>query len=177
MDAWVRDLEAVVDALELERFPLLGISQGAAQVQAPTLVLHSRDDAGIPFEEGRLLASLIPGARFVPLASRNHILLEDEPAWLRFRGEVERFLGAAQEQETSANAAPAGVFPELTPRELDVLELLAAGASNTAIAEELILTPKTVRNCVSRIYAKLDTESRAQAVVLAREAGLGRRPH
>jgi pimeloyl-ACP methyl ester carboxylesterase len=63
-------------------------------VRAPTLVLHARHDGVAPFEEGRLLASSIPGARFVALESRNHILLEHEPAWARFRDEFRRFLGA-----------------------------------------------------------------------------------
>jgi pimeloyl-ACP methyl ester carboxylesterase/tRNA A-37 threonylcarbamoyl transferase component Bud32 len=199
LEAWVRDLEAVVDALELERFPLLGISQGgpiaiayatrhpervshlilhgsyargvshrgvseqereerelllslirvgwgkdhpafrqvftslfipdgtteqiqwfnelqrvsakpenaarmcaafytldvralAPQVRAPTLVLHGTGDMRIPFAEGRLLATLIPGARFVPIESRNHLILESEPGWPRFLQEVRRFL-------------------------------------------------------------------------------------
>jgi serine/threonine protein kinase/pimeloyl-ACP methyl ester carboxylesterase len=200
LEAWVRDLEAVVDALQLERFPLLGISQGgsiaiayatrhpervshlilygsyvrgvshrelsdqdrderelllrlirvgwgkdhpafrqvftslfipdgtteqmqwfnelqrvsatpesasrmcagffeldvralAPQVRAPTLVLHGTGDMRVPFAEGRLVASLIPGARFVPIESRNHLILESEPGWPRFVGEVRSFLG------------------------------------------------------------------------------------
>jgi pimeloyl-ACP methyl ester carboxylesterase len=202
LDAWVRDLEAVVDGLGLERFPLLGISQGGAiaiaytvrhpervsrlilyggysrgrshrnlsewereerevmlrmiavgwgkdhaafrqvftslfipeanreqtnwfnelqrvsatpenavriartfddldvrelapRLELPTLVLHATGDLRVPFAEGRLLASLIPGARFVPLESRNHILLEGEPAWPRFIREVRSFLGVS----------------------------------------------------------------------------------
>jgi pimeloyl-ACP methyl ester carboxylesterase len=202
LDAWVRDLEAVVDGLGLERFPLLGISQGgpiaiaytvrhpervsrlilygsysrgrshrdlsdrereerevmlrmiavgwgkdhaafrqvftslfipeasreqahwfnelqrvsatpenavriartfddldarelAPRLELPTLVLHATGDLRVPFTEGRLLASLIPGARFVPLESRNHILLESEPAWPRFIREVRSFLGVS----------------------------------------------------------------------------------
>ena len=200
LDAWVRDLEAVVDALELERFPLLGISQGGAiaiayatrhpervshlvlygsyargqyhrglsdherdelelllnlirvgwgkdhpafrqvftslfipdgtpeqvnwfnelqristtpqnaarmctaffnldvrelapQLRIPTLVLHGTGDLRVPFTEGRLLASLIPGARLVPIESRNHLILEPEPGWPRFLAEVRSFLG------------------------------------------------------------------------------------
>jgi serine/threonine protein kinase/alpha-beta hydrolase superfamily lysophospholipase len=62
------------------------------RVKVPTLVLHSRDDAVVPFEEGRLLAAKIPGARFVPLEGRNHLLLESEPAWPKFVAEVRRFL-------------------------------------------------------------------------------------
>jgi hypothetical protein len=56
-------------------------------------VLHSIGDAMIPFENGRMLAALIPGARFVPLESRNHVLLEHEPAWTRFLQETREFLG------------------------------------------------------------------------------------
>ena len=64
----------------------------ARQVAVPTLVLHVREDAVVPFEEGRRLAALIPGARFVSLESKNHILLESEPAWQRFLAEVHHFL-------------------------------------------------------------------------------------
>jgi pimeloyl-ACP methyl ester carboxylesterase len=205
VDAWVRDLEAVVDSLELERFPLLGISQGAPiaiayavrhpervshlllyggylrgrlhrglspkdmderdlmirmvrvgwgqdhpafrqvfttlfipdadreqiawfnelqrvsatpenaarmlesfdridvralapQVQVPTLVLHAKGDLRVPFAEGRLIATSIPGARFVPLESRNHLLLESEPAWTRFLETVRDYLGVPMER-------------------------------------------------------------------------------
>ena len=208
LDAWVRDLETVVDALSLERFPLLGISQGgpiaiaytarhpervsrlilygsyargrlqrklsdrereeaelllrmitvgwgtdhtafrqvftslfipdgtpeqaqwfnelqrvsttpenaarmvatfysldvralAPRLDTPTLVLHAADDMRVSFEEGRLLASLIPGARFVPLDGRNHILLESEPAWPRFLHEVRKFLGVEDSRDVS----------------------------------------------------------------------------
>lgn len=100
LDAWVRDLEAVVEAAKLERFPLLGISQGAS----------------------------------------------------------------------------ASLFPELTPREFEILVLLAQGASNERIADELAIAPKTVRNHVSNIYSKLSLTTRAEAIVLAREAGRVRMP-
>ena len=202
-DAWVRDLETVVDALGLERFPLFGISQGCAVaiayavrhpervtrlvlyggfaegaytrartpeelaeadvvmrqlplgwgrdnpafrlffaarfipdgspeqtrwfselqristepatalklrntsatidvtalaplVRVPALVLHADGDAAVPFDQGRLLAALVPGARFVSLESRNHILLEDELAWGRFCEEVRSFLDESE---------------------------------------------------------------------------------
>jgi DNA-binding NarL/FixJ family response regulator len=65
-------------------------------------------------------------------------------------------------------------FPELTAREREVLELIAAGRSNAAIAQELYLAPKTVRNNISMIFAKLGVADRAQAIVRARQAGLGR---
>jgi pimeloyl-ACP methyl ester carboxylesterase/DNA-binding CsgD family transcriptional regulator len=273
-EAWVHDLEAVVDALKLERFPLLGISQGAAiavayairhpgrvsqlvlyggfargrlkrgggqaaidetlllyklfelgwgtdnrafrqvfatqflpggssdlidafdelqrqsssgsdavrmmqasvqidvtqlapRVSCPTLILHARNDGRIPFEEGRIMASLIPGARFVPLASRNHILLESEPAWGRFLEEVDAFLPSRPEN---------GAFVALTARERDVLEYLARGLDNHQIAAHLSLSEKTVRNMVSSVLAKLEVESRSAAIVRAREAGFGVTP-
>jgi pimeloyl-ACP methyl ester carboxylesterase len=64
------------------------------RICAASLVMHARDDAVIPFDQGRRLAAGIPGARFVPLASRNHLILEDEPAFPRFLEEMRRFLAA-----------------------------------------------------------------------------------
>jgi DNA-binding NarL/FixJ family response regulator len=66
------------------------------------------------------------------------------------------------------------VFPELTEREHEVLDLIAAGHNNTEIGEQLVLSPKTVRNHVSNIFTKLQVADRAQAIVRARQAGLGR---
>jgi DNA-binding NarL/FixJ family response regulator len=66
------------------------------------------------------------------------------------------------------------VFPELSGREREILELIARGNSNSSIAEQLIISPKTVRNLVSSILSKLQVASRAEAIVRAREAGLGR---
>ena len=62
------------------------------QVRVPTLVMHSRQETRVPFEQGRRLAAGIPGARFVPLESRNHLILEDEPAFPRFLEEIKSFL-------------------------------------------------------------------------------------
>ena len=68
------------------------VSALLAQVSVPTLVMHARDDAVVPFDQGRRLAAGIPGARFVPLASRNHLILENEPAFPRFLEEMRGFL-------------------------------------------------------------------------------------
>jgi DNA-binding NarL/FixJ family response regulator len=70
-------------------------------------------------------------------------------------------------------AVPTRAFPELTNREREVLDLIAQGLSNPEIAARLYLSPKTVRNHISNIFAKLQFADRAQAIVRAREAGLG----
>jgi class 3 adenylate cyclase/pimeloyl-ACP methyl ester carboxylesterase len=62
------------------------------KLNVPTLVMHARDDARVPFDAGRRMAAGIPGARFVPLPSRNHLILEDEPAFPRFLEEMRAFL-------------------------------------------------------------------------------------
>jgi pimeloyl-ACP methyl ester carboxylesterase/DNA-binding CsgD family transcriptional regulator len=273
-DHWVSDLEAVVDACELERFPLLGISQGASiaiayavrhpervthlilhggysrgrpqwarsqssreeaemmvrlaevgwgqhnpafrqffttqfipggtqeqhqwfneleristspknagqfmrvfnaidvvsllqRVTCPTLVSHGVQDARVPFDEGRFIATHIPGARFVPLETPNHLLLADEPAWQRWVEELRAFV--------PATAVTAARFDVLTRRERELIELIASGRDNAQIAAHLGVSDKTVRNHITNIFAKLEVENRAQAIVLAREAGFGTR--
>jgi DNA-binding NarL/FixJ family response regulator len=71
-------------------------------------------------------------------------------------------------------SSPEALFPELTAREREVLDLVAAGRSNPQIAGTLYLSPKTVRNVVSSVFTKLHVADRAEAIVRAREAGLGR---
>ncbi len=275
-EAWVRDLETVVDAAGIERFPLLGISQGASiavtyavrhpervshlivhggyargrlkrsptteqrdeaeamntlaelgwgqenpafrqffttqfipdgtpeqhrwfnelerittsprnagrfmrvfndidvvsllpQVTCPTLVLHASRDARVPFDEGRLIASLIHGARFVPLESKNHLPIDGEDAWRRWREELASFLPAA-------TGRGGGAFESLTPRERELVELIAQGRDNAQVAAQLGLSEKTVRNHITSIFAKLEVANRSQAIVLARDAGFGKRP-
>jgi pimeloyl-ACP methyl ester carboxylesterase/DNA-binding CsgD family transcriptional regulator len=133
-------------------------------VRTPTLVLHARNDEVIPVDEGRLLASAIPGAEFVELDSRNHILLAHEPAWQRFRDAVSSFV-------RGGDGAVESVFAALSTRERQVLALMAEGLSNTEIAERLTISEKTVRNHASNVFDKLGVWSRAQAIVFARERG------
>jgi pimeloyl-ACP methyl ester carboxylesterase len=64
------------------------------QVRTPTLVMHCRGDARVPFEEGRRIATGIKGARFVALEGRNHLILETEPAWARFLDEIKNFMSS-----------------------------------------------------------------------------------
>jgi len=134
----------------------------AKRVHTPTLVLHAQGDALVPFEEGRLMASLIPGARFVPLDGRNHILLEDEPAWPAFLEAVHEFL------ETPAPAAiPLPPTDELSGREREVLALVADGLTNEEIAERLYLSPRTVERHLSNVYVKLRLSGKAARAAAA----------
>jgi DNA-binding NarL/FixJ family response regulator len=65
-------------------------------------------------------------------------------------------------------------FPELTEREIEVLDLIAEGCSNQTIADRLVISPKTVRNHVSNIFSKMQVADRAEAIIRARDAGLGK---
>jgi pimeloyl-ACP methyl ester carboxylesterase/DNA-binding CsgD family transcriptional regulator len=144
-------------------FGEIDVQDEARRISCPCLVAHGRGDLRVPFEEGRLLASLIPGARFVPLESANHILIQDEPAMKTFMDALDAFAG------------PGGAagFPQLTAREREVLELMAQGLDNAQIAARLDLSEKTVRNHITRIFDKIEVENRSQAIVAARKAGLG----
>jgi pimeloyl-ACP methyl ester carboxylesterase/DNA-binding CsgD family transcriptional regulator len=145
----------------------IDISASLNDVRVPVLVLHARGDEPIPLAEGRLLAAGIPGAEFVELDSRNHILLEHEPAWQRFRDAVLSFL----QSEELPHESP---FAALSGRERQVLSLMTEGLSNVAIAERLSISEKTVRNHASNLFDKLGVWSRAQAMVFARDRGFGR---
>jgi pimeloyl-ACP methyl ester carboxylesterase len=155
----------------LQPFHHVDLREVAAQVRCPTLVFHARHDARIPFEQGRALAAHIPGARFVALDSRNHWVVETESAWVQFTAEIDGFLPSGP----NVPAAP-GVLDALTPRDLQVIELLAAGLDNSTIGRRLGISAKTVRNRVSVIFDKLGVNSRPQAIVWARDAGFGRKP-
>jgi pimeloyl-ACP methyl ester carboxylesterase/DNA-binding CsgD family transcriptional regulator len=166
---WFNDLcrktvsgEAVASLLEARAG--VDVTADLRAIQVPTLVLHAAGDEVIPLDEGRLLAAAIPRAEFVELDSRNHILLEDEPAWRRFREAVGSFL-----RLDTAGSAPA--FDALSARERQVLAHLVQGCSNSEIAERLAISEKTVRNHVSNLFDKLGVWSRAQAIVFARDHG------
>ena len=137
------------------------------KIRTPTLVIHARDDQVVPLAEGRLVASGIPGAQFVELDSKNHVLLENEPAWERFRSAVLEFTGLEAQPGEPAGEDPA--FRALTPREREVLVLLTRGLGNADIAEQLSLSEKTVRNHISNLFDKLGVWTRAQAIVFARD--------
>jgi pimeloyl-ACP methyl ester carboxylesterase/DNA-binding CsgD family transcriptional regulator len=142
----------------------LDVTALASTLTVPTLVMHAREDALVPFEEGRHLVSLIPAARFASLDSANHILLEDEPAWAEFRSELRTFL--------SAYSSPPSVDVEaLTGREQQILDLVARGHGNESIAAALHLSVRTVERHLSNCYTKLGlTGKAARAAAAARFA-------
>ncbi|HEX6240548.1 MAG TPA: alpha/beta fold hydrolase, partial [Polyangiales bacterium] len=152
------------DAVRILRaFYDIDVSEWVPRISCPTLVLHARGDLRVPFEEGRRLAAMIPDARLVPLESDNHILLEQEPAFAQLFEELRGFLGGGKS------------FAGLTAREAQILEHIAQGLDNAQIAARLELSEKTVRNHITSIFDKIGVESRAQAIVMARERGLGQR--
>jgi pimeloyl-ACP methyl ester carboxylesterase/DNA-binding CsgD family transcriptional regulator len=148
----------------------LDVTALASRVAVPTLVLHARGDAFVPFAEGRLLATLMPNVRFVPLEGRNHILLADEPAWPVFLAELHAFLGRPEPSVPQE-------LPELSTRELEVLGLVAAGLDNEEIAARLYLSVRTVERHLSNIYAKLGVSGKAaRAAAAVRFSRLGEPP-
>lgn len=151
---------------ELDHIDISGLLR---HIRSPTLVMHARHDRRIPFSEGERIAHSIANAEFVPLDSRNHLLLSHQPAWRDFLDETARFVRANRTGEWAG-----AEFLELTAREREVLDLIARGLGNAQIANALALSEKTVRNHINSIFGKLGTPNRAQAIVRARDAGLGR---
>jgi pimeloyl-ACP methyl ester carboxylesterase/DNA-binding CsgD family transcriptional regulator len=166
---WWGDLEQVtasadVAARTLQAFQRVDVSELARRIAVPTLVLHARGDVAVPFDEGRRLAAMIAGSRFVPLDSDNHVLLDSEAAWGVFLSEVRAFLRPSSAGQLDSVA----VQGALTAAERDVLHLVADGLDNRAIAQRLHKSEKTVRNQVSAILDKLGVRTRAEAIVRAR---------
>jgi pimeloyl-ACP methyl ester carboxylesterase/DNA-binding CsgD family transcriptional regulator len=148
-------------------------------VRAPTLVIHNRYDRAVPFEAGRELAALIPGAQLHALDGNEH-----DP-FLRDSGPiVDVLLDFVEGRPTGSTPHPVaqprnalGARP--TARELDVLEQIALGAANKEIAAMLHVTVDTVERHVTNLYRKLEARGRADAVMAAVRMGLvdpGREP-
>lgn len=170
---WFSDLmrtttQPAIAARIFESFGNINVRALLPSVKVPTIVIHARGDARIPLDQGRLLATEIPDARFVTLEGRNHILIEAEPAWARFKEAFDDFLGIEPQVKPGENAR----LDELTSRENDILHLVALGHGNGDIAKQLFISEKTVRNHLTNIFEKLGVDSRAKAIVVARDRGI-----
>jgi pimeloyl-ACP methyl ester carboxylesterase/DNA-binding CsgD family transcriptional regulator len=169
-----RTVSAEAAAALLRTFYDIDVADAAREVRCPTLVLHATQDARIPFEEGRRTASTIPHAELVSLHTRNHILLEQDPAWRQHFDEIHQFLErhpAIAVRQGSGLDLP---FDDLTAAELRVVDLVASGMGNRDIARHLQIAEKTVRNHMNHIFSKLGVGERSHLIVVARDAGFGR---
>ncbi|MDK8465209.1 alpha/beta fold hydrolase [Marinobacter sp. SS13-12] len=172
--AWWSELQRIttepVTAVRLwHAFHAVDVRDQLGKIRAPALVVHIKGDQMVPFELGRELAAHISGAHFLPLEGKSHILQPDDPGWPTFVSEFRRFLTS----QVSDHPEPPPEFECLTHRECAVLNEVAQGLSNDAIAERLAIAPKTARNHVTNICSKLNISTRSQLIVRAREAGFG----
>jgi pimeloyl-ACP methyl ester carboxylesterase len=164
---WFNELQRVSATPEnaarmLEAFDRIDVRSLASRVRAPTLVLHAKGDLRVPFAEGRLIATTIPGARFVPLDSRNHLLLEGEPAWPRFLRSVREFLGVPSEGS--------GVRLPLTPERRRQVEGLfdevadLPPAERAAILERAAAADPGLRREVEGLLSEVDDAAMTSAL-------------
>jgi DNA-binding NarL/FixJ family response regulator len=158
LDLNMPELDGIAVTRELARV--------APQVAVLVLTMHEDDDA--------VFAAMRAGARGYLVKG---VEQEDIARAVRSvaAGEAIFGPGVAQRVLASLQAPPStgAVFPELTSREHEILDLLAAGLNNSAIAHRIGVAPKTVANNVSSIFTKLQVTDRSQAIVRARDAGLG----
>jgi DNA-binding NarL/FixJ family response regulator len=144
------------------------IGRVAPDVAVLVLTMHDDDDSVFAAMRAGARGYLVKGAEQDDISRAIRSVAAGEAIF--GPGVAQRVLGFL-----TSPSAPADVpFPELTVRERDILDLLAAGLANSAIAGRLGVAPKTVANNVSAIFAKLQVADRAQAIVRARNAGLGR---
>ncbi|MBL8325711.1 MAG: alpha/beta fold hydrolase [Rubrivivax sp.] len=130
----------------------------AAQVRCPTLVMHVAGDSLILPREGQLVASLVPGARWVQVPGRNHLPLATDPGWPTLQREMTQFLATL---DAGGQTGPA---PQLTARQREVLAQVAQGLGDKEIARALGLSPRTVEMHVARAIEALKARNRSEAV-------------
>ena len=136
----------------------INVKEEAKRISCPCLFFHARGDQLILFEQGRKLASSIPGAKFVPLDSENHVPFDGEPCWATITQQMRLFLGESPVQATAA---------VLTKRQAEVLRLVSQGFTDKRIAKELSLSPRTVEMHVASVLKQLKCVTRAEAVHIA----------
>jgi len=172
--ALARELEPDVCVMDLHMPEVNGIEATrelvASGLRTAVLVLTMLED------DESVFAALRAGARGYLVKGAERAELERAVAAVA-HGEV--IVGPAVAARVSAffaggrEGAPADPFPELTAREREILDLVARGLTNAAIASRLVLAPKTVRNHVSSVFLKLQVADRSAAIVRAREVGYG----
>ena len=154
------------------RMPILGGVEATARITrdypaTAVLILTMSDEAA------SLQAALTAGARGYLLKEATKADIERALQAVA-RGEVVVGAGAAQRIKGLVTGPGQHAFPQLTDRERELLDLMARGLDNTAIAKRLFLAEKTVRNRVSTVLSKLPAATRAEAIAAARDQGLGR---
>lgn len=137
----------------------------APLVRCPALVMHVSGDSMILPREGELVATLVPGARWVLAPGRNHLPLSTDPGWPVIRREMRQFL-------TDVEGPPQARRPNLTARQMEVLEGVAKGLGDKEIARRLGLSPRTVEMHVAGAIRALGARNRSEAVHRAVRAGL-----
>ncbi|MDP6452899.1 MAG: alpha/beta fold hydrolase, partial [SAR202 cluster bacterium] len=154
--SWFNDLQRVSTSAQnaasvLNVLANIDVLNILGRIDVPTLVLHANGDRQVPYDQGRQLASLIPGARFVGLDGSNHLLLQTEPAWpvavkkiRAFLSNESRGMSPVEISGESDIQIPGHIPADLSPREAEVLSLIAAGQTNRDIAEKLFITTNTV---------------------------------
>jgi DNA-binding NarL/FixJ family response regulator len=152
------------DGIEATR----AIVSSAPHIAVLVLTMHDDDESVFAAVRAGARGYLMKGARQLELLRALHAVADGGAVFgpAIARRMVDYFAAAAQ-------AGAEVAFPDLTAREREILELIARGRANAQIAEQLALSTKTVRNNVSNIFTKLSVVDRAQAIVKAREAGMG----
>ncbi len=165
---WLDDLQRVAvsaSTAHIARQQRLAADVDAllADLDLPTLILHSVGDRMNSFDHGVHLAAAIANARLVALDSQNHIVLQDEPAWPVFVDEVRRFV----EPDGRPGPSVQQIEDLLSARELEVLQLAAAGRDNEAIAQGLHVSVRTVERHLQNVYGKLGLRGRSARIAAA----------
>ncbi len=153
-----------VDGIEATR----RIVDRSPHVAVLVLTMHDDDDTVFAALRAGARGYLLKGARRTDLLRAVRAVVAGEAIF--GPGVARRLMAYFSATQPAPDPA---VFPELTDREREILELVAAGRSNADITAALVLSPKTVRNHVSNIFSKLQVRDRAEAIVRAREAGMG----
>lgn len=144
------------------------IADAAPHVAVLVLTMSDDDDSIFAAVRAGARGYVVKGARRGELLRAIRAVAAGEAIF--GPGVARRILAWFARPRPGIDAAP---FPELTDREREILDLIASGASNVEIRSRLVLSPKTVRNHITNIFSKLQVRDRAEAIVRAREAGLG----